>query len=130
MNPKAYPLLILVIFITALILTSCGTSNTAPSAIEDYLRALTAKNADELANLSCADWESQTKTELESFGAVSVTLDNPSCQEAGKEGDYTLVSCTGKIIANYGNEILEIDLSERTYLAVNEGGEWYMCGYR
>jgi hypothetical protein len=125
-----YPLLMLALLISAFILASCGTNSTAQTAIEGYLQALTSKNADQLANLSCADWESQAKTELESFGAVSVTLDNPSCQESGKDGDYTLVSCSGKIIANYGNEVLEIDLSERTYLAANEGGEWRMCGYR
>ena len=35
-----------------------------------------------------------------------------------------------KIVANYGNEVLELDLSERSYQVVEEGGEWRMCGYR
>jgi len=40
------------------------------------------------------------------------------------------VSCTGTITANYGNEVLEIDLSERTYQVVFEAGERRMCGCR
>ncbi len=83
-----------------------------------------------VSTLSCAGWESQARTELESFSAVTVTIENPACQESGIDGELTLVSCTGKIVANYGNEVLEIDLADRTYLSANEGGEWRMCGYR
>jgi hypothetical protein len=130
MNRIPHVILSFALCLAVFLLASCGTNSTAHSSIKAYLEALAAKNSDQLSNLSCADWESQAKTELESFGAVSVTLDNPSCQDTGTDGDYTLVTCTGKIIANYGNEVLEIDLSERTYLAINEGGEWRMCGYR
>jgi len=46
------------------------------------------------------------------------------------EGNSAIVACTGKIVANYGNEVLEIDLAAQKYQAVFEGGEWRMCGYR
>ena len=44
-------------------------------------------------------------------------------------GEFTLVGCTGTIVANYGNEVLEINLADQTYKAAFEGGEWRMCGY-
>ena len=111
-------------------LVGCSSGGTAEDGVLSYFQALTSKDADKLALSSCADWEAQALTELESLGAVQVSLESPACRQEGKEGDYTLVSCTGKIIANYGNEVLEIDLADRTYLASNEGGDWRMCGYR
>lgn len=110
---------------------STGTSEAgAAEAVQAYHQALVSKDADRLANLSCADWEAQAKNELASFGAVEASLEDLSCQEAGEAEGYTLVNCSGVIRANYGAEVLEIDLSERTYQAAYEGGEWRMCGYR
>lgn len=91
---------------------------------------MSSRDENQLVLSSCAAWEAQAKTELASFSAVSVSLEDASCTESSEDGDYTLVSCTGKIVANYGNEILEIDLADRTYQAVYEAGEWRMCGYR
>jgi len=107
-----------------------GSSADAAAAIESYIRLLVNKDLERVSTLACADWEAEAKTDLESFTAVSVTVDNLTCQDAGTDGDFTLVTCSGKIIANYGNEEMEIDLSERTYQAVYEAGEWRMCGYR
>jgi len=112
-------------------LSSCGGDRDgAVKAVQAYLQALVNKDSDRIATLACADWEADARTELESFTAVTVTLQDPACQETGTDGDITLVSCTGKITANYGNEVLEIDLADRTYQAVYEAGEWRMCGYR
>jgi hypothetical protein len=61
---------------------------------------------------------------------VTITLEELSCQEDQVIGEFTLVQCTGTIVANYGNEILEINLADQTYQAVFEGGEWRMCGYK
>ena len=102
----------------------------AASAVEAYNQALVAKDADRLSTLSCADWEADARTELESFGAVKTTLEDMRCQDSGTEGDFTLVACTGKISADYNGEILEIDLAGHTYQAKLEGGDWRMCGYR
>ena len=83
-----------------------------------------------LTSLSCAAWEADAKTELNSFGAVTARLEDLSCNEAGKDGNFTLVACTGKIIANYNGEDQTINLADRTYKMVQEGGDWRMCGYR
>ena len=121
---------------TLLLLHMAGCSGGAQNgsgaagAVEAYNQALVAKDADRLSTLSCADWEGDARTELESFGAVETTLEDMDCQESGTEGDYTLVACTGTISADYNGEILEIDLAGHTYLARLEGGDWRMCGYR
>ena len=125
--------LLLAIFALALFLSACSESapgSSAAGAILAYNQALVSKDASKLANLSCANWEAQAKTELDSFGAVSARLENSSCQVSGEDGEDTLVSCTGKIVANYNGEDMEINLADRTYLAKYEGGDWRMCGYR
>jgi hypothetical protein len=112
-------------------LASCNTDRDgAVKAIQAYLQALVDKDRESIASLACAGWEADARTELESFTAVSVAMHDLDCQETGIDGDMALVSCSGKITANYGNEILEIDLSERTFQAIYEAGEWRMCGYR
>lgn len=115
-----------------LALASCSAAGQPGpvDAIETYQDALVAGDIDQLVNTSCADWEAQARLEMDSFTAVSTELVDRSCQEAGKDGDTTLVSCTGVIKANYGAEVLEIDLADRIYQTVYEGGEWRMCGYR
>ncbi len=119
------------IFILFVIIGACsGDKDSAASAVESYIQALANGNADRLSTYSCASWEADAKNELASFAAVKVTLNAMQCQESGKDGETTLVSCTGKIVANYGNEVLDINLADRTYKAVFENGEWRMCGYR
>jgi outer membrane murein-binding lipoprotein Lpp len=114
-----------------LILTGCSNgsqSSGAASTVESYLQALVAKDANQMINLSCADWEGQAKVEFDSFAAVELTLEDLTCQEAGQQGSYTLVTCTGTLTASYGTEDLQIDVAERTYQAIEEGGDWRMCG--
>ena len=112
-------------------LSSCTADRDgAVKAIQAYLQALVNKDTERVASLSCADWEADARTELESFTAVSVALQDLDCKETGVDGEIALVSCTGKITANYGNEVLEINLADRTYQAVYEDGDWRMCGYR
>jgi hypothetical protein len=121
---------ILFLLLAAGCANSGNNTSNAVGAIEAYNEALVAKNADQLSTLSCAAWEADAKNELDSFSAVTVTLNDIKCEEAGKDGNTTLVTCTGDITANYGNEVLKINLADRTYQAVYEGGEWRMCGYR
>jgi hypothetical protein len=116
--------------IIAVVISACGSADGAAEAVQAYFQALADKNSSELALLSCSNWEAQAKNELESFGAVTVSLDSPACEVSGEEAEFTLVSCSGKLVANYGNEVLEINLEDRTYLATEEGGDWHMCGYR
>jgi hypothetical protein len=53
-----------------------------------------------------------------------------SCKSTGQEPAYTLVDCTGSIIANYGNEDLQIDVADQTFRVIQEGGDWRVCGYQ
>ena len=121
----------LVLFsLLTLVISGCSNNqNSAPASIEEYINALVNKDENTLIIYSCVDWESEAKSEFNSFSAVSVSLEDLTCQETGQDGDYTIVSCEGIIIANYGNEVLEINLADQNYLSIFEGGEWRMCGY-
>jgi hypothetical protein len=133
MKNKAYRCVCLGFLMLVVFLTACGASSEksgASAAVEAYVQALTAGDANALANVSCSTWESNAKTELESFAAVTVSLQDMQCKKDSQDGDTTLVACTGKIVANYGTEVLEINLSDRIYQVVSEGGEWRVCGYR
>ena len=112
-------------------LAACsGNSGGDPgTAIEGYLKALVEKDSARLAQFSCADWEDDATLELESLAAVTVSLKDMSCQESGQDGETRLVSCSGSLLANYNGEDQEINLADRTYKAVEEGGDWRMCGY-
>ncbi len=129
--------------VCALLLAACGTPTASPSnptsapassgaakAIENYLTALiTSRKLDSVRSASCAAWEREAKIDFDSFQAVTAKLDGMTCQEAGKDGIFTLVNCKGKILVTYQNENQTLNLADKTYLAVQEG-EWKMCGYR
>lgn len=114
---------------SALLLSACSPAGDPPQAIEGYIRALTEKDVVAATNASCLNWEESAFAEASSFEAVEVTLEGLNCTEIGTESDFTLVKCEGTIIANYGGELQNIDLSQRTYQAASEQGEWKMCGY-
>lgn len=131
----AVPALLAATLLTAALLAACGGASSsgadeAAAVVEGYFQALNAKDVNTMIAHSCADWEAPARQEYDSFAAVETTLEGPECQTSGTEGETTLVACTGTIIASYGNEDLEIDLSERTYQVIEEGGEWRLCGYR
>lgn len=93
--------------------------------------ALVEKNASSLASLSCADWETMALLELDSLQAVETRLDGLSCPTIKEEADGTFsVNCTGRLLATYNNEDQEIDLSSNTYIVIEQGGEYLVCGYR
>lgn len=109
---------------------SGSSSEEAAMAVEHYLDALVRKDAVQLINYSCAAWETDANLELDSLAAVSVNLRDMDCQVSGEDGNATLVSCSGALVANYQGEDQEILLSDQVYQVVYEGGEWRMCGYR
>jgi outer membrane lipoprotein-sorting protein len=125
------PFLILTLLAASILLAACASNSDAPAqAVQNYLNALVNKEADKLPTLVCADWENDAMIELDSFQAVTARLDNISCSQTGTDGDTSLVLCTGNIVATYGDEDQEIDLSTRTYQVVNQGGDWLVCGTR
>lgn len=129
---RSFSLTLLLTILGSLLLTACASSNQdAPArAVEDYLNALVAKDEDRLSTLSCGDWEDDALLELDSFQAVTARLEGMTCEQTGTDGNTALVLCNGKIIASYGNEDQELDLSVRTYQVTQEGGEWLVCGVR
>jgi hypothetical protein len=129
---RKYGLVLIVFFVLILMLSACGgkAADPAAKAVENYLTALVNKDATQLASLSCADWESSALLELDSLQAVKARLDGMSCQTSGTEGTTSDVNCQGKILATYNNEDQELDLSVRTYLVVQQGGEYLVCGYK
>ena len=122
-----------VLFLGALVFFAACTADNkkadSAQAVETYLRSMVDRDFNRSIAASCADWEAQAKVEFDSFAAVKLSLNELECREVGREDPFTLISCTGSIIANYGAEDLEIDVAERTYLVIDEGGEWRMCGY-
>ena len=127
---KWYCIFILIIFVTSV----SGCTNQAPTnagaAVETYFKALVAKDSNALVNASCASWESNALQELRTFDAVEVTLQDLKCGEIGQEGTSAIVTCSGKIVANYGNEVLDINLSDHTFKVILDSNEWRMCGYQ
>lgn len=122
----------LIVIVLGLLLTACSgqsSEDAAAQAAEGYFQALVEKDSARLANLSCGVWEAESARELSSFGAVTASLDGLACEAAEESGDFTRVNCAGVITANYGNEVLEIDLAERPVLVALEDGEWRVCGY-
>ena len=120
-----------VVLIANILLTDCAAKTAAPvKAVEDYLNALVAKDANRLPTLVCSSWENDALAELDSFQAVAARLDNVSCELTGSDNGTALVKCKGNIIASYNNEDQKLDLSVRTYQVTQQGGDWLVCGTR
>lgn len=126
-----YAILIPISLLLLGLLTACASASDQPTtAVTGYLQALVEGDLNRLISHSCAAWESDARLEYQSFEAVKATLENLSCQEAGQADGFTLVRCSGAIQANYGAEVLTLDLSQRTFQVLQEQGQWRMCGYR
>jgi hypothetical protein len=113
--------LILFLVLTAnLTLTACSSSssNAPAQAVQSYLDALVAKDAERLPTLVCGEWEEEALIELDSFQAVTASLENVSCTQTGTDGATALVDCSGNIVASYNNEDQRLDLSIRTYQVI------------
>lgn len=124
--------LLATLFLAGILLSACGSSNAdAPAkAVQDYLNALVAKDSNRLSTLVCAEWEPDALMELDSFQAVTASLEDVSCAQTGTDGATTLVKCTGSIVATYNNEDQRLDLSVRTYQVTKDNGDWLVCGTR
>ena len=119
----------------AIIIAGCqpkvsgATTTPAIKVLVAYLNALTDKDEATLTVLSCADWEANALLELDAFQSVETSLEGLSCQQNVADDGSVTVTCQGKIVASYGGEVQEFDLSERTYSMVEQGGDWLVCGY-
>lgn len=118
------------ILLLSLLIAACAKEGSATSAIQDYLKAKVSSDAGKLTALSCKAWEAGAKKDASSFESVKAELRDLACSEAGKDGDFTLVACTGQIVVEYDGETRSFDVGGTTYLATREDGEWKMCGTR
>jgi len=110
------------------LLTACGsTKPPAALAVEAYLQALVDKDEARLVSLTCPDFEESALMELDSFSLVKTRLEGLDCQ-AQAQDDTASVTCQGQILATYGTEDQQFDLSERTFQVKNSGGDWLVCG--
>ncbi len=121
--------LLVLLALGAAALSACADSGSASDAVEAYLRAKVEADADKMVSLACPAWEAQALEEAASFSAVRAELENITCEDRGESGDYTLVVCSGDLIIHYGGEEPRRQpLSGTTYRALEDGGEWKMCG--
>jgi hypothetical protein len=125
---RYFLLIILVAFMAVTCQKSQGSS--ASSVVEQYFKALVAKDSTKAVNLSCSAWEKQAQIDADTFAITPATAENVQCKVTGKDGNNTLVSCTGKLVLDYNGDKQEINLADRTYQVVQEGSEWRMCGYK
>lgn len=119
--------LVILFSLAALVLAGCAQGSAA-EVVEKYLEAKVASDADELVSLSCTSWEEQAELDANSFETVDAEIQDMSCKDDGEDGDYTLVSCEGKIVVAYRGETREFNLNDSTYRATEEDGAWKMCG--
>lgn len=130
MSHKPSVALSLIILLIPFLLSAClGGGDVPAQTVELYYQALVEKEQDRLVNLSCADWEPMALMEFDSFRSVETTLEGLSCQSISQEADSARVTCQGEIAASYEGEIREFPLSGQTYLVIQEGGEWRVCGF-
>jgi len=130
MKTKKQPLILLLSILLLSVLAACAGGGDAPAqTVELYHEALVAKDQDRLINFSCADWESTAFLELDSFVSVETELVGVSCETVSEEDGQARVQCEGVITATYDGEARDFPLSNRTFLVVQEGGDWRLCGY-
>lgn len=117
---------LLVLFVLAIALAACAEEGDPVETVEQYLNARVESDAEKLQSLACAAWEQEAVLQADSFRSMDASLEDVTCQKDGKDGDYTLVACEGKIVTSYNGETREWALGR--YQLLQEDGEWKMCG--
>ena len=113
----------------AVLLYACSPSkNPSAAAVESYLRALVDKDEARLVGLTCKEFEADALLEFDSFSLVKTRLEGLKCQVQGTSESTASVTCQGQIIATYGAEDQQFDLSGRKYQVQKEGSDWLICG--
>jgi hypothetical protein len=126
MPKRTYLIFILLVFI----LMSCQKAGSgAVTAVEQYYLAVVQEDPNLLSSIVCSDFEEEARLELDSFQGVKIELTDFGCSESDRNGTETLVKCTGKIEASYGNEVMDFPLDSRVHKVINQAGDWFVCGY-
>lgn len=128
-SPLKLQRLVLCILIGWMVITGCSaSSDPAAGAVQKYLQSMISADSSQMSKLVCKDFEDQAAKDNDSFAGVKAELNNAACKKTGTDGSSALVTCTGKIVATYGNEKQEIDLAGPVYRVTQEGGSWLVCG--
>lgn len=126
---KTMRILLISVMLLALFMSACASKSDLPAAaVEAYWKAMAAKDSAGLSSLSCADYETTAISTLDSFMAVDLVLSDLSCSSSNNTGDKADVTCKGSLTASYGTENFDFELSNKTFVVSNAGGDWLMCG--
>ncbi len=127
---KSYGTFLLFFLISVLLAACSGSQANGPgTAVERYLQAVVSGEPDRIAPLSCADWESAARDEVDSFTGVKANLEAVSCQSVSSSDHEATVTCGGSIAATYNNEITNFPLEGKQFRVIQQSGDWLVCGY-
>lgn len=121
--------LTLLLMLLTVLAAACGGSSSSgggdpAKTVERYLTAKVGRDAETVRALLCSEMESVLERETRAFDSVSdARIEGMACTA---EGDGTTVRCTGTIVASYGTENTEFQLT--AYRVVEEDGEYKWCG--
>jgi hypothetical protein len=111
------------------LLYACGPSkHPAAAAVESYLRALVDKDEARFVGLTCKEYEADSLLQFDAFNLVKTRLEGLKCQAQDTGEAAASVTCQGQIIASYGAEDQQFDLSGRKFQVRKEGSDWLVCG--
>ncbi len=113
-----------------LILAGCAQQDSPVQAVESYLNYRVVSDESKLLSVSCTDWENDARVEAASFQSMNAKLDGMSCGQAGTDGSFTVVACTGKIVTTYAGETRSRELAGKNFKTIQEDGHWKVCGYQ
>jgi hypothetical protein len=125
-----FKVFLILLFISAGVLTACAPARTPADTIVDYLEGLAENDQAAVVANSCRTWEEKALMEIASYENVEVTLEDLVCQVDSQAEAESTVSCSGKFISSYtAGENQVLDLSKLVFSLALEGDEWRMCGY-
>jgi hypothetical protein len=127
---KKRRLIIMTAIIGMLTITACSMKDQAGKTVELYLTALVNKDVEQMISLSCSEWEEGAIQQVDSFQAVKIRLEDLSCKETGTDGDYSLVTCSGSLVATYDAEEQIFPLDRQAYQVKPSDGDWLVCGIK
>lgn len=129
-DPRAKILKLSLCIIILLVFSGCSRQSPAAQSVNAYLEALVSEDVNDVAMLTCKEWEEEAIIEFDSFQLVSPELKDVNCVETSQEDGYATVQCSGEIITTYNNETTIISLKSRLFTVKNEKGDWFVCGYQ
>lgn len=125
--PSKLPIrFIWLVILSMILLAACSSSGgggNPAEVVEQYLEAKVSADENTMRGLLCSAMEANLSAEASSFAGLNARVENMDCT---RDGDANSVTCTGNIVATYGNEESEFPLS--SYAVVLEDGDWKWCG--